>query len=123
MNKKIFFVIFSIIALFVDVGFAGKYSPMAYFLIFPLVFFVLQFYFNSEDLIISGLVYGFIFDVVSLGNFPIMTVMIILIMIFAGFLRGRVIDGSHPFNTMVFYFNHWFSVLFSVWIYVWRDFI
>lgn len=102
MNKKLIFITIAIIAALVDIGLSGKYDPLHYFVFFPVVFFILLLYFRVEDVVISGLVYGFLFDVASLANFPAMTVTMIFVLGVARFLKGRIIDGSHPINALIF---------------------
>jgi len=102
MNKKLIFIFIAVVAALIDIGLSGKYDPLHYFVFFPVVYFILLLYFRIEDVMIAGLVYGFLFDIASLGNFPIMIAVMVLILGIARFLKGKVIDGSHPVNVLIF---------------------
>lgn len=94
MNKKTIFIILAIVFLLIDLAFSGKYPSLKIPLLFPIFYFMLLANFPKEDLLIPGLLYGFLFDVSSFTFFPKMALIIVGIFFLSRLLAKKFIDTS-----------------------------
>jgi hypothetical protein len=101
-NRKIIFVLLALVFLLWDLALSGKYEFSKLFLFFPVPFFLLSVKFPLEELLVPGLLYGFLFDISSLTKIPVMACYILAVMALSWFLRGRFVDISQSLNLMFF---------------------
>lgn len=102
MNKKAIYILLTIAIFILDIALAGRFQSFHFFLIFPVPFFLLAVKNHLDEIVIPGLLYGFLFDVVSLNHIPIMTLFVLGIMGLSWLLKGRFVDISQNLNLYIF---------------------
>lgn len=102
MNKKTIYFFVALVLLILDVALSGKFQSLKFFLIFPIPYFLISVREKMEDIIVPGLVYGFLFDIASLGKIPFMTIFVLIIIALSWFLKGKFVDISQSINLFIF---------------------